>query len=419
MYSKSILVCFNHVKAITMLTINKAKGTILAMIAALAILTGCNKEFPEAVSIVPPPNGTGPTIATILNDPSFSILKAAVTKANLMTSFADSSLRFTLIAPDDAAFIASGLPLIAITNVLTVEQVTGLVSYMTLPQVLGSANFPTTFPNLQYASILNPAPSASAFLRLTAFPSKRGSVAWVNNIPIIAADMVAANGVVLKVARVVAPPTQFLWDRISTDTNLTYLRAAIIRADSLETATGAITLQNYLGDAAGKTSGIAFGPNFTLFAPSDLAFKQILTGLITQALIAQGMPPATALATATFLASTPAVFSNPALYGALSAQTVKGILVYHILGSRAFSVNLPTTADSVKTLLNGAIPSHPGVTLQATFGPAGVTAATVKGKGNAAASNIAINPTPAPVGTSDQHYINGVLHVIDQVLRPQ
>ena len=189
-----------------MLTINKAKGTI-AMIAALAILTGCNKEFPEAVPIVPPPNGTGPTIATILNDPSFSILKAAVTKANLMTSFADSNLRFTLIAPDDAAFIASGLPLIAITNVLTVEQVTGLVSYMTLPQVLGFANFPSTFPNLQYASILNPAPSASAFLRLTAFPSKRGSVAWVNNIPIIAADMVAANGVVLKVARVVAPPT--------------------------------------------------------------------------------------------------------------------------------------------------------------------------------------------------------------------
>ena len=76
------------------------------------------------------------------------------------------------------------------------------------------------------------------------------------------------------------------------------------------------------------------------------------------------MPPATALATATFLASTPAVFSNPALYGALSAQTVKGILVYHILGSRAFSVNLPTTATNVPTLLNVAIASHPGVNLR-------------------------------------------------------
>ena len=35
------------------------------------------------------------------------------------------------------------------------------------------------------------------------------------------------------------------------------------------------------------------------------------------------------------------------------------------------------------------------------------------------ASNIAINPTPAPGGTSDQHYLNGVIHKIDQVLRPQ
>ncbi len=89
--------------------------------------------------------------------------------------------------------------------------------------------------------------------------------------------------------------------------------------------------------------------------------------------------------------------------------------MYHLLGARAFSVNLPTTATNTPTLLNSVIPTHPGVAVQATFGATGVTAATVKGAANATASNILINPLPG--ATSDQNYINGVLHKIDQVLR--
>jgi phage tail sheath gpL-like len=113
------------------------------------------------------------------------------------------------------------------------------------------------------------------------------------------------------------------------------------------------------------------------------------------------------------------VFNNPLLYPALTAQVVKGLVVYHILGTRAFSVNLPATATSVPTLLNSAIAAHPGVSVTATFTGPFVTGATVKGLGNPTASTILINPTPAPGGTSDQHYLNGVLHKINQVLRPQ
>ena len=166
--------------------------------------------------------------------------------------------------------------------------------------------------------------------------------------------------------------------------------------------------------------------NLTVFAPTDAAFQATLTGAITQALIGLGVPPATAAAQAAALASTPAVFSNPLLYSVLTAQTVKGIVVYHLLGNRAFTNNLPTTTTSYPTLLNGAIAAHPGLALKATFGglPAFpfVTAATVKGLGNATAANIVINATPLipdPNGTSDQHYINGTLHKIDQVLLPQ
>ncbi|MGZ8550169.1 MAG: hypothetical protein ACXWV2_05890, partial [Chitinophagaceae bacterium] len=130
------------------------------------------------------------------------------------------------------------------------------------------------------------------------------------------------------------------------------------------------------------------------------------------------------------LASTKDVFKNPALAQVLTPQTVSGIIVYHLLamktgstvqGIRVFSVNIPSTPTNSATLLNSApgLLDHPGVTLQATYGFAGVIAITAKGVGNAIASEVAINPTPAPGGSSDQHYINGTLHKINQVLLPQ
>ena len=134
------------------------------------------------------------------------------------------------------------------------------------------------------------------------------------------------------------------------------------------------------------------------------------------------MPGATAYPTAQYLASTPDVFSNPALYGALSAQTVKGIVVYHILGTsipgiRVFSVNLPTTATPIKTFLNGVIATHPGLLVQATFAGSFVSAATFKGAANTTASKVIISPLN-PLAT-DQNYVNGVIMKIDQVLLPQ
>jgi hypothetical protein len=59
------------------------------------------------------------------------------------------------------------------------------------------------------------------------------------------------------------------------------------------------------------------------------------------------------------------------------------------------------------------------VGLIATFGTPFVNSATVKGLRNATAARLLLNPTPEPNGSSDQHYLNGVLHKIDQVLMPQ
>ena len=306
-------------------------------------------------------------------------------------------------APDAvySAFITTNIP---------VSTAAGIVGYNTSPQALFSSSIPATFPNFQYPSILNPAPTLSALLRLTNFPTTRNG-AWLNNIPLTTLNLAAANGVIHHTAFVVTPPSRYLWDRINTDAGLTYLKAAIQRADSGTGTPG--TLQSAL---------LNIGANLTVFAPTDAAFQATLTGAIYQALVAQGVPPATALAQATALASTPGVFSNPALFPVLTAQTVKGIVVYHILGQRAFTNNFPTTQTFYPTLLNSAVPSHPGIGLSAIFGAPFVTSATVKGAANATAANILINVsplTPDPSGTSDQHYLNGVLHKIDQVLLPQ
>lgn len=390
----------------------------LFLAGAVSLLVSCNKELPEAKPLEQPVP-TGSSIRTLLDNAEFSMLKAAVNRAApasssgltpVATMLSDNTAVFTFFAPTNTAFQNSGITSAMIDAMNTAELDAILRYNLVGGQKITSAMIPTTFPNLQLPTSLVLAPPSADLppgLRMSIFPSKRGSALWANNIPITQADVAASNGVVHKVALVVAPPTAFLWNRIEADPELSYLEAAIKRAD--EGVAEASKLESILKLAAA---------NLTIFAPTDAALRALLTAQITQALMAQGMPQATAVATATALASSPSVFTNPAVTPVLTQDVVKGLVVYHILGTRAFSVNIPTTDLAVRTLLNTAIAAHPGVTVKATFGQTGVTAATVKGAANATASNVLIDPRPG-VGTSDQHYINGVIHKIDQVLRPQ
>lgn len=409
------------------------KACLLLAVFAVS-LTACNKLELDPTPNERPADGTTPTLATLLDDPTFSLLKALVTKSGLMPVFATPSVRYTLFAPDDNAVTASLTPILppGVTPAMYIASLDAgsaksIVQYHTVPQVIPAASIPSTFPNFQYPTLLNPAPSVSALLRLTTFPSVRSNGAWVNNVPIVGTDIQAVNGVMHKVARVILPPSTDLWGRITTDPELTYLTAAINRADSGVAAGG--RLQDALNTGVNPA---AIGANLTLFAPNDNAMKLFLTGAITLALINQGLDPATAQAQAsslvatygTLLISNPAAIS-PALAAALNPTTVKGLVAYHILSSqsgtyappgiRVFSVNLPTTATAVKTLLNSAVGVHPGVTVQATFvspfpGVSVVASATAKGLANASASNLV---------SMDIHSVNGVLHKIDQVLLPQ
>ena len=411
---------------------NKIKNLALLLVCAMAVLSSCNKDVEQFIE--PPVPGVssnkalGDTLGTSARADD-SLYYRLIVKAGLLSTLNNKATTYTLFVPTNAAMrsfinaisggaVPIGAPDAVFSGFITANipaaTAASIVMYNAVPQAVNFTTIPGTFPNFQYPSILNPAPQLSALLRLTTFPSNRNAN-YVNNVPVISAGVNAANGTIYEVAALVVPPSAYLWNRIEADLELSYFEAAILRADADPSAPGVL-----------QAALLNIGANLTVFAPVDAAVQPVLFGalyqgilpLVIQQLVAGGMTPADAAINAPPVASAQAtgLASTPAGFNSLPIQTVKGIVVYHILAQRAFSNNFPTTPTSFPTLLNGAIPTHAGVSLVSTFTGPVVTGATVKGAVNATASNITINPFPN--GTSDQHYLNGVIHKIDQVLIP-
>jgi len=447
-----------------MITLHKFlnKVNLTVALSGILLLQACNKELPEAIPIDHPKGSPTETIMKKLDAAEFSILKTAVEKASTFASptgklsdiLGNPDGELTFFAPDNTAVLTSftllGLPANAASlNFFSAGKLDTLLKYHIIGgRTLKTANFTSSFPNMYMQSALLLAPPSVALppgLRMPIFLDKEGSASFVNYIPIVGADIAASNGVIQKPAIALLPPDQVLWQRIATDPDYSYFRAAVLKADEGDAAK---TLQSALSNPAA---------NLTVYAPTNAAFQALLTAQITpgalplvkQGYIMQALVPAvkaanpgisgadalimaTALAEtephkttifnmakaqAAAIASTPDVFNNPAVAGVLTPTLVKGIVVYHIMGVRAYTVNMPTTQANFPTLLNGAIAAHPGIGLKAVFGATGVTSATVKGAANATASNIVIDPYVN--GTSDQSCINGVIQSLDQVLLPQ
>jgi len=345
--------------------IYKSLRFILPMVLMVVVAsTSCNKDVPSATPIVS--TSAGSTIGDILNtNPNFSILKAAVTKAGMMAAVSDKNNVFTVFAPSDAAFTLSGIPLAAI-NALPAASVASIIQYHVVPgRKLMSSAISTAFPNVQMpTSFIIPAPNTNPLVRFTIFPSKIGDKLWVNNIPIVTPDVDAANGAIHVTAAVASPPTRVLLDTISRDTDMQYLVAAIVAADA--GVPSGSRFQDYLANPAA---------NFTVMAPTNAAFMALLTAL--------KLPV------------------SPSSFALLPATTVRGIVAYHLLLSRAFSTNLPSAATPVPTLLSASLPTAPLLTVDATQGVKGFK-----------------NPTYSKITALDRHAINGIYHKIDQVLLP-
>lgn len=363
-----------------------ASTTFIA--GAISILTSCNKDLTDPIPIMEPAV-TGKSLTdTIAGDASLSFFRAAVNRAatnttfgtSLSALFSDRTAAFTVFAPTDAAFQLSGIPSVAAINTLRPGFLDTVLRYHVVGgQRITSAAIPTTFPNLQLPTQLVLAQPSAALppgLRMSIFPSRRGTNAWANNIPLTAVDIQVANGVIHKTAALVAPPTTTIKGLLAANqAKYSILLAAIQRADSGQVA------------GLGRLDSVINFPvaNVTLFAPNNDAFR---------ALFPPGTPDAAIIAT----------LNN---HQAFPVQTVRAIIAYHLLGVRAFSVNFAAGPAPVNTQL--VIP--PGTTpvpVLVTYGGANFTV-----------KSVAPNATDANVVTRDQHAINGVVHEINQVLRPQ
>ncbi|MBU6159466.1 MAG: fasciclin domain-containing protein [Bacteroidetes bacterium] len=405
----------------------KNKVAMMALVLSLSILIACNKNVDDPVpnTVVAP---TGKTIGQLLGENSdYSLLAALVEKAGLKNAVLDSSKSFTVFAPNNNAIkqavsILSGgqlstndpdakfLGFFSIADANTSLLLSRVVNYHVIPGLkIKAGALSDTFPNIQLpTNFIIPEPNTNPLVRFSIFVARRQNAAWVNNIPVTLPDLaVASNGVIHGIPAVLLPPNQLMGDAIKNDPELSYLRAAVARADSGLDVKKSPSFQYALSEPLAS---------ITVFAPKDDAFRTILTTLIKQALMKQGADEPTASLTASFFAATPDVFSNQALYPVLSANVVRALVAYHILGKRCFANNFPTTPDLFKTLLNlnSLTAAHPGVSVSSSFTGPFATGLKVKGTLNPSDASAA----PTATGAVENHTVNGVYYKIDQVLIP-
>ncbi|MGN6341869.1 MAG: fasciclin domain-containing protein [Ginsengibacter sp.] len=402
---------------------------IFAAIAAAFIFYSCNKPLPDAMpteysSVNNSEISIGQKIST---DTSYSFFAAAATKTGQLAQLNRDSTEFTVFLPPNNAFRVSRIPSIDALNTLDVQTLGAIVGYCIIPgkQYLSSditkGGLSPSMPNEQLPTsiTIGQLPIPIPF-KLTTFPSVAGNAFYDNNIPVTKADIKLKNGVIHEVAAIVAPPFQTLKTAIDNNPDLSFFRAAIERADSGQTGLSRLdSLLNYPAT------------NMTVLAPDNEAFQTVIFGLAYSYLLQQGLSQTMAFQQATLLSSSPAVFSNPALYSVLPASSVQGILAYHFLaaynaadtafepGIRVFSNNFPTTPTPYLTLINNGIPNHEGVKAQATFAGPFVTNLTFTGKGTFPPGGPDYSGSPAKAISLDNHAVNGVYYVIDKVLFPQ
>ena len=395
----------------------------------MLIFSACNKKLPDADPIIFTHNGTQTIGEAINSDTSYSFFKAAATKVGALTTLLDSNTSYTLFLPDNNAFRASGIPSLAVVNGLPVATIGGIVNYAIVPGAkYKSTDIPTTFPNFQLptAITIGQLPGTILPFKLTTFPSRRAAGFWDNNIPVVKPDLEFKNGIIHVMAAIVAPPSKVLKDALYSNPNLTYFKAAVQRADSGQTGLNRFdSLLNYAVT------------NMTVLAPNDAAFQTLIFGLVFKGYLSSRPTPYTATDTAiAFATANGAVAAGPVFLSTnnVSTATVRGIIANHLLASpnpltsayepniRVFSVNFPPASAApffVKTLVNAAVPVHPGIIVNAIFTGPFVTDLKFIGLGTFPPGGAPYSGAPATAVSKDNHAVNGVYHVIDKVLLPQ
>jgi uncharacterized surface protein with fasciclin (FAS1) repeats len=312
------------------LKFSKLLRVFVGAVLILSLFAACKKDHN------PTPTPVDNTITGIVSsNASFSLLKSAVVKAGLASTLSGTG-PFTVFAPSDTAFAGSGITAATIAA-LSGDQLKTILLYHTIPAKILAADVPAG-PNAKVIT----AGGDSVFV------TKNVHGVFVNGIPVTQADIMASNGVIHAIARVLMPPVGNLVQAAQADTSLTYLVAAVVRASS---------------GSADLVSIISTGGIFTIFAPTNDAFR------------AAGFPTIDAI-------------------NAADPDQLATILTYHAISGRIFSSDLSEGEQA--TTVNGE-----SVTISLDGG------AAVKGSSNSTKSNITATNIVASNGVI--HKIDQVL----------
>jgi len=281
-----------------------------------------------------------PDVADIaIANSSFSHLVAAVEKADLVNALKAGG-PFTVFAPTDAAFEAlfDDLGVSGIDD-LSAETLTPILLYHVVSGNVRAADVSTgAVPTLNQDYSLN--------------INADGSGVTINgSTNVVATDVQGKNGVVHVIDKVLIPGAeeepQSIADIASGNSDFTSLVGALDKADLVETL-----------DSEGT---------FTVFAPTNAAFHDLFDALGVSGI------------------------------ADLSADALKQILLYHVLGTKKMAMDFST--GYLETLSTDSPGSYPVV-----------LRADVNG-------GVMLNKETT-VTTADIEAFNGVVHIIDKVLLP-
>ncbi|MBK9336520.1 MAG: fasciclin domain-containing protein [Lewinellaceae bacterium] len=298
-----------------------------------------------------------PSIASIaVTNADFSTLEDAAVLGGVAgvlsnSNPGDPSGAYTVFAPNNAAFSRLGLNNGADLAVLQPDFLTSTLLYH------------VSNGNLDGGSIANDGTSPSALGPVRRFIT-RGSDRYINGSKILATDVPASNGVVHVIDKVL----------LATGADIVQSAVALMDAKVFIVPELSFLVEAVLyADLAGALTASPGSPSFTVFAPTDAAFKQL------------GVDLGVAL-------------NVPADIRQLPKEVVTAVLLNHVI------------ADGGKFApeMNGGMVSPLGGT-PLTLGAFSNGTLTVQGKSNTIPANMVI---------PDVLTTNGVVHVIDRVLLP-
>lgn len=322
---------------------------LLTAAIAVFILFGfssCEKEEPA-----------NPSIAAIaVNNSDFSLLEGAAVQGGVAVTLSnpnpnDLSGSYTVFAPNNSAFARLGFATEADFGLLNQSFLTNTLLYHVSDGDFAGSSIEE---GMMSGSLLGP---GRRFI-------SRGNERYINGSRILATDVQAQNG------------TVHVIDKVLLATGVDIVQSAIalansqvFRAPELSFLVEAVVYAE-LVDALTASEG---SPSFTVFAPSDAAFRQLGEDL--------GVP-----------------LEQPEDIRKLPKETVTAVLLNHVIAdggqftsemSQGMVSPLGESPLSIGAFNNGVL--------------------TVQGNGNSQAANMLI---------PDVHTVNGVVHMIDRVLLP-